>query len=100
MTHDPGERETQTAAADLANSLIYRDRYASIHLARLILAGDVMTVIRAAARSDPCERYPPGIGALGLIRRILAISRWRSAEDRVSASLRRRSRSLRLRCRR
>jgi hypothetical protein len=40
MTHDPQEREIQTAAADLANSLIYKDRYASIHLARLILAGE------------------------------------------------------------
>lgn len=77
MTHDPQEREIQTAAADLANSLIHKDRYASIHLARLILAGedrpyrqfaevfaarlqrwpknvmqagDVMMVMRAAAR--------------------------------------------------
>ena len=40
MTHDPQGREIQTAAADLANSLIHKDRYASIHLARLILAGE------------------------------------------------------------
>jgi hypothetical protein len=77
MTDDFRVREIQTAAADLANSLIHKDRYASIHLARLILAGedsayrqfaqafterlqrwtknvmqagDVMTVMRAAAR--------------------------------------------------
>lgn len=40
MTRDSQEREIQTAAADLANSLIYKDRYGSIHLARLILAGE------------------------------------------------------------
>ena len=40
MTNDSQKREIQTAAADLANSLVYSDRYASIHLARLILAGD------------------------------------------------------------
>ena len=40
MKNDSREREIQTAAADVANSLIYKDRYASIHLARLILAGE------------------------------------------------------------
>ena len=40
MTDDFRVREIQTAAADLANSLIHKDRYASIHLARLLLAGE------------------------------------------------------------
>ncbi len=40
MTHDSRKREIQTAAVDLANSLIHGDRYASIHLARLILVGE------------------------------------------------------------
>ena len=40
MTDNSRKREIQTAAADLANSLIFKDRYASIHLARLILAGE------------------------------------------------------------
>jgi hypothetical protein len=88
MTHDPQEREIQTAAADLANSLIYSDRYASIHLARLILAGednayrqfteafavrlqrwpknvmqasDVMMVMRAAARDITGETESDGL---------------------------------------
>ena len=88
MTDDSQEREIQTAAADLANSLIYSDRYASIHLARLILAGednayrqfteafavrlrrwpknvmqasDVMMVMRAAARDVTGETESDGL---------------------------------------
>ena len=59
MTHDPQGREIQTAAADLANSLIHKDRYASIHLARLILAGeDSMYRQFAEAFAARLQRWP------------------------------------------
>lgn len=88
MRDDSQEREIQTAAADLANSLIYKDRYASIHLARLLLAGeegayrqfaqafakrlqrwprsemqapDVLMVMRAAARDVTGETGEDGL---------------------------------------
>ena len=59
MTDDSREREIQTAAADLANSLIHEDRYASIHLARLILA-DEGSVYRlfAQAVTERLQRWP------------------------------------------
>ena len=53
MTDNSRKREIQTAAADLANSLIYKDRYASIHLARLILAGEEG---RAGRKPHPSDR--------------------------------------------
>jgi len=40
MTHNTQEREIQTAGADAANSLVCKDRYASIHLTQPILAGE------------------------------------------------------------
>ena len=62
MTHDSREREIQTAAADLANSLIYRDRYASIHLARLILAGEDSAYRQLAqAFVERLQRWPKSV---------------------------------------
>jgi hypothetical protein len=62
MTHDPKEREIQTAAADLANSLIYRDCYASIHLARLILAGEEGAYRELAeAFAERLQRWPRSV---------------------------------------
>jgi hypothetical protein len=62
MRDDSREREIQTAAADLANSLIYKDRYASIHLARLILAGED-SVYRASAHAfaERLQRWPKSV---------------------------------------
>jgi hypothetical protein len=62
MTEDSREREIQTAAADLANSLIHEDRYASIHLARLILA-DEGSVYRqfAQALAERLQRWPKNV---------------------------------------
>jgi hypothetical protein len=62
MTHDSREREIQTAAADLANSLIYKDRYASIHLARLILAGEDRAYRPfARALAERLQRWPKSV---------------------------------------
>ena len=66
MTEDSREREVQTAAADLANSLIHKDRYASIHLARLILAdeGNVYRVF-AQALAERLQRWPKKVMQAG-----------------------------------
>ena len=62
MTHDSLEREIQTAAADLANSLIHKDRYASIHLARLILAGEEGAYRQfAEAFAERLQRWPKSV---------------------------------------
>jgi hypothetical protein len=62
MTHDSGERKIQTAAADLANSLIHRDRYASIHPARLLLAGEEGAYRQfAAAFAERLQRWPKSV---------------------------------------
>ena len=62
MTDDSREREIQTAAADLANSLIYKDRYASIHLARLILAGEDNAYRQfAEAFAERLQRWPKNL---------------------------------------
>ncbi|MHC4617823.1 MAG: hypothetical protein ACYTEQ_08725 [Planctomycetota bacterium] len=62
MTDDSREREIQTAAADLANSLIYRDRYASIYLARLILAGGDSAYRQfAQAFTERLQRWPKSV---------------------------------------
>ena len=59
MTDDSRKREIQTAAADLANSLIHRDRHDSIHLARLILAGEDGAYQRfARALAERLQRWP------------------------------------------
>jgi hypothetical protein len=66
MTHDPKEREIQTAAADLANSLIHSDRYASIHLARLILVGEDSAYRQfAEAFADRLQRRPRSVVQAG-----------------------------------
>jgi hypothetical protein len=62
MTHNPQEREIQTAAADLANSLIHSDRYASIHLARLILASEEGAYRQfAQAFAARLQRWPKNV---------------------------------------
>ena len=62
MTHNPQEREIQTAAADLANSLIHKDRYASIHMARLILAGEDNTYRQfVEAFAERLQRWPKNL---------------------------------------
>jgi hypothetical protein len=62
MTHDSREREIQTAAADLANSLIHKDRYASIHLARLLLAGEEGTYRQfAEAFAERLQYWPKSV---------------------------------------
>ena len=66
MTDDTREREIQTAAADLANSLIYSDRYASIHLARLILAGEDSAYRQfAEAFAERLQRWPKSVMQAG-----------------------------------
>jgi hypothetical protein len=66
MTDDPREREIQTAAADLANSLIYRDRYASIRLARLLLAGEDGAYRQfARAFAKRLQRWPRSVMQAG-----------------------------------
>ena len=62
MTDDSQKREIQTAAADLANSLIYRDRHDSIHLARLILAGEGGAYQQfAQALAERLQRWPKSV---------------------------------------
>ena len=62
MTNDSREREIQTAAADLANSLIHKDRYASIHLARLLLAGEEGAYRQfAEALAERLQRWPKNV---------------------------------------
>ena len=62
MTHDSRECEIQTAAADLANSLIDKDRYASIHLARLILAGEDSAYRQfAQAFAEHLQKWPKSV---------------------------------------
>ena len=62
MTEDAREREIQTAAADLANSLIHKDRYASIHLARLILADEGSAYrVFAQALAKCLQRRPKNV---------------------------------------
>lgn len=62
MTNDSHEREIQTAAADLSNSLIHKDRYASTHLARLILAGEDSAYLSLAqAIVTRLQRWPKGV---------------------------------------
>ena len=72
MTHDSREREIQTAAADLANSLIYKDRYASIHLARLILA-DEDSAFRQFAEAvvDRLQRWPKSVMQAGDVMMVM-----------------------------
>ena len=66
MTDDSQEREIQTAAADLANSLIYKDRYASIHLARLILASEDNAYRQfAEAVAERLQRWPKNVMQAG-----------------------------------
>jgi hypothetical protein len=72
MTHGSREREIQTAAADLANSLIHKDRYASIHLARLILAGeDSMYRQFAQAFAERLQRWPESAMQAGDVMRVM-----------------------------
>ncbi|MBN1933576.1 MAG: hypothetical protein JW934_02865 [Anaerolineae bacterium] len=62
MTNDSREREIQTAAADLSNSLIHKDHYASTHLARLILAGEDSAYLSLAQAMAEClQRWPKGV---------------------------------------
>ena len=72
MTHDPQEREIQTAAADLANSLIHKDRYASIHLARLILAGEDRAYRQfAEAFAARLQRWPKNVMQAGDVMMVM-----------------------------
>ena len=72
MTHDPQEREIQTAAADLANSLIHKDRYASIHLARLILAGEDRPYRQfAEAFAARLQRWPKNVMQAGDVMMVM-----------------------------
>ena len=72
MTDDSREREIQTAAADLANSLIYRDRYASIHLARLILAGEDSAYRQfAEAFAERLQRWPKSVMQAGDVMMVM-----------------------------
>ena len=62
MIDDFRVREIQTAAADLANSLIHKDRYASIHLARLLLAGEEGAYRQfAEALAERLQRWPKNV---------------------------------------
>ena len=72
MTHDSQKREIQTAAADLANSLIYEDHYASIHLARLILAGDEGAFRQfAEAFAERLQRWPKSVMQAGDVMMVM-----------------------------
>lgn len=72
MTNDSREREIQTAAADLANSLIHEDHFASIHLARLVLAGEDSAYRRfAQALAERLQRWPKGAIQAGDVLLIL-----------------------------
>ena len=72
MTDNSRKREIQTAAADLANSLIYRDRYASIHLARLILAGDDSMFRQfAEAAAERLQRWPKSVMQAGDVMMVM-----------------------------
>ena len=72
MTDDSREREIQTAAADLANSLIHRDRYASIHLARLILTGEDNAYRQFAEAVAEClQRWPKSVVQAGDVMMVM-----------------------------
>jgi hypothetical protein len=72
MTRAPKEHKIQTAAADLANSLIYKDRYASIHLARLILAGEDSAYRQfAEAFTERLQRWPKGVMQAGNVMMVM-----------------------------
>ena len=72
MTDNSRKREIQTAAADLANSLIYKDRYASIHLARLILAReDSMFRQFAEAVAERLQRWPKSVMQAGDVMMVM-----------------------------
>jgi hypothetical protein len=72
MTDDFRAREIQTAAADLANSLIYKDRYASIHLSRLILAGEGGAYRQfAEAFAERMQRWPKSVMQAGDVMMVM-----------------------------
>ena len=72
MTDNSRKREIQTAAADLANSLIFKDRYASIHLARLILAGEDRAYRQLAeAVAERLQRWPKSVMQAGDVMMVI-----------------------------
>jgi len=72
MTDDFRVREIQTAAADLANSLIHKDRYASIHLARLLLAAEEGAYRQfAEALAERLQRWPKNVMQAGDVMMVM-----------------------------
>ena len=59
MIDDARKTEIRTAAADLANSLVAGDHYASLHLARLLIADESDSCkLFAQAVSERLQRWP------------------------------------------
>jgi len=72
MIDDFRAREIQTASADLANSLIHKDRNASIHLARLILAGEDNAYRQfAQAFAGRLQRWPKNVMQAGDVMMVM-----------------------------